>query len=90
MVTRGTSSHIRYIIEKNAADPAEVFLRAGFDALDSGRNVRKLRGFGIRLKNAEFDPAKAHWRDITASVAAPTAAGASYRLVPVEQDPPGY
>jgi hypothetical protein len=67
-----------------------VFLRAGFDALDSGRDVRKLTGFGIRLKNAEFDPAKAHLPDITASVAAPAAAGASYSLVPLEQDPSDY
>jgi hypothetical protein len=89
-VTRGTSSHIRYIIEKNATDPADVFLRAGCDALDSGRDVRKLGGFGIRLKNADFDPAKAHLRDITASLAVPGAAGASYRLLPVERDPSDY
>ena len=41
-----------------------MFRRAGFDALDSGRDVLKLDGFGIRHKDAVFDPAKVDQRNI--------------------------
>jgi hypothetical protein len=66
-VMDGTASFVRHTIEKNAADPISVFRNAGYDALDSGRDVRKISAFGIRLKDAVFDPAKAHWPDIMAS-----------------------
>jgi hypothetical protein len=55
-VTQGASAQIRHITP------------AGFDALDSGRDVRKLTGEGIRLKDAAFDPAKADDRNILATM----------------------
>ena len=45
-----------------------VFLGAGFDALDSGRDVRKLTGRGIRLNDAAFDPARRRSQNISASI----------------------
>jgi hypothetical protein len=69
-VTSGGSAMVRHAIEKNAQDPVKVFTKAGFDALDSGRDVRTLTGFGQRLKEAAFDPAKADLRNIMAGFAA--------------------
>jgi hypothetical protein len=43
------------------------FKAAGFDALDTGRDVRKLTGTGIRLKDAAFDPKKAASKNILAA-----------------------
>jgi hypothetical protein len=71
---RGGGALVRQMIEQGASNPDRVFVRAGFDALDSGRDVRKLTGEGIRLKEATFDPKKARSHNITASVAAGTAA----------------
>jgi hypothetical protein len=61
----GGSAMMRHVIEKNAKDALGVFRDAGFNAIDSGRDVRTLTGFGQRLKDAAFDPAKARLRDIT-------------------------
>jgi hypothetical protein len=79
-VTAGGSAMVRHAIEKNAQDPAGVFTKAGFDAMDSGRDVRTLTGLGQRLKEAAFDPAKADWRDITAAFAAAPLAYPLYQM----------
>jgi hypothetical protein len=79
-VTRGGSAMVRHAIEKNAQDPMGVFRNAGFNALDSGRDVRTLTGFGQRLKDAAFDPAKADWQDITAAAAAAPLAYPLYQM----------
>jgi len=65
----GAAAFVRHAIETGSSDPVSVFRRAGFDAIDSGRDVRKLTGEGIRLKGARFDPSKASSRDIMAGVA---------------------
>ena len=57
----------RHAIERSSA-PEKVFLRPGYDAIDSGRDVRKLTGDGIRLEEAAFDPARSHEQNILASV----------------------
>lgn len=46
-----------------------VFRRAGFDAIDTGRDVQKLGGYGIRDPNAKFDPAHADSQNIMAGLA---------------------
>jgi hypothetical protein len=66
---QGAAAAIRMLVE-GSSDPLGIFTRAGFNALDSGRDVRMLTGFGIRHKDAVFDPAKADSRDIFASLAA--------------------
>ena len=66
VVTNG-AAFVRQAIERSRA-PEKIFKRAGFDALDSGRDVRKLTGDGIRQVSAEFDPAKARSRNTLASI----------------------
>ena len=61
------ATHVRLAVQ--ASDhPDRVFLEAGFNALDSGRDVRMIDGSGIRLKDAVFDPGKARSRSISASL----------------------
>jgi hypothetical protein len=48
--------------------PEHMLRDAGYDAVDSGRDVRKITGDGIRLKDAEFDPEKAHLQRIMAAL----------------------
>jgi hypothetical protein len=60
---------VRQAIERGTGDFVELFDRAGYDAIDSGRDVRKLRGEGIRLKQAAFDPAKRESQNILAGLA---------------------
>jgi hypothetical protein len=76
VATQGAAALIRHAIQRSSSAD-DIFMRAGFDAIDSGRDVRKLEGSGIRLKDAAFDPKKAHDRNILASLllgglAAPT------------------
>jgi hypothetical protein len=59
---------VRSAIEKTSRAPEHVFRRAGFDTLDSGGDVRKLSGGGIRLKDATFDPRRARARNVLAGV----------------------
>jgi hypothetical protein len=63
-----SGSLVRPMVEQSS-DPIGIFKDAGFDALDSGRDVLKLGAEGIRLSTARFDPAK--WLDpnIKASIA---------------------
>lgn len=51
----GTLTH--ELVAKSRA-PEDVFRGAGFNAIDSGRDVRNLDGFGVRSAGAAFDPAK--------------------------------
>jgi hypothetical protein len=64
-----TGAHIRQIL-KYSSDPVGILEGAGFNALDSGRDVQTLSGLGQRLSTAKFDPAKAHSPNISASVLA--------------------
>ena len=59
----------------NLSSTRSLLKRAGFDAIDYGRDVEKLTGDGIRLAHALFDPAKAKSHDIMAGVAVPAAFG---------------
>jgi hypothetical protein len=68
VVTDG-GGHIRHAIEINSKAPEDLFKAAGYDALSSGRDVRKLTGVGIRLKEAAFDPKKADSTNIMAGIA---------------------
>jgi hypothetical protein len=79
-VTDGGSAMVRHAIEKNAQDPVGVFVNAGFNALDSGRDVRTLTALGQRLEDAAFDPAKADWKDIMAAAAAAPLAYPLYQM----------
>ena len=53
---------------QNSGQSYAIFTRAGFDALDSGRDVWKLTGPGIRQVSAAFDPAKARSHNTLASI----------------------
>ena len=61
-----TGGALRQITEKAAGDAVAPLRAAGFDAMDSGRDVRTLTGHGQRLKDAAFDPAKWNARDVMA------------------------
>lgn len=63
------TAFIRRAIEKQVSDPIKVFRAAGYDALDSGRDVLKFKGTGIRHKDAAFDPAQWKNRNIFATIA---------------------
>jgi hypothetical protein len=73
-IVDNSGHEIRAAMKRSAA-PETIFKEAGFDAVGSGHEVRKLTGDGIRLSSAQFNPAKAHHRNITAGVAG--AAGAA-------------
>jgi hypothetical protein len=69
------AAHVRLIVQASK-NPDRVFLGAGFDALDSGRDVRMLTERGIRLKGAAFDPSKAESQNLLASLTGVLGAGA--------------
>jgi hypothetical protein len=73
-IVDNSGHEIRAAMRRSAA-PQTIFKEAGFDAVGNGHEVLKLTGDGIRLSSAQFDPAKAHFRDITAGLAG--AAGAA-------------
>jgi hypothetical protein len=60
---------VHSMIERGSRDPVGTFVRAGYDAIDSGRDVRKLGGTGIRSKDAVFDPAQWNSENIMAAIA---------------------
>lgn len=68
---------VHAMIERGSRDAVGTFIHAGFDAIDSGRDVRKLTGEGIRHKDAAFDPTRAHSSDIFASLLAALGLGSS-------------
>lgn len=60
---------------ENSAAPVGLLLRdAGFDAIDTGRDVRMLGALGIRSKDAAFDPALKSRKNIFFGLAPPVAA----------------
>ena len=61
------AGHVRPAI-RHSQYPERVFRGAGFNALDFGTDVNMLTDFGIRLKDAAFDPARARSRNISASL----------------------
>ena len=71
----GGGALIRQAIENGAANPTSIFTQAGYDAIDSGRDVRKLTGAGIRLKNAAYNLGRSASRNIHAGYLLPLAAG---------------
>ena len=89
VVEPGAAAFVRQAIETNSSDPVGLFRSAGFNAIDSGRDVRKLTGEGIRLKNARFDPSKASSRDIMAGIAGASLLPA-YLLSTSHQDQSAY
>jgi hypothetical protein len=66
----GSGSLLWAALDNGTGDAFGTLRRAGFDAIDSGRDVRMLTGQGIREKSAAFDPAKVESRNIFASLAA--------------------
>ena len=66
----GPGSLLWAALKNGTGDAVGTLRRAGFDAIDSGRDVRMLTGDGIREKSAAFDPEKAESRNIFASLAA--------------------
>lgn len=65
----GMPALIRHSIEKNTQNSNAVFRDAGFNMIDSGRDVYALTGNGIRLADALFDKKKKNSRDLMAGVA---------------------
>ena len=63
-----SGAHIRQMIDYSA-NPVRILRDAGFNALDNGVDVRKLDGYGIRLANAVFDPARRRSKNISAALA---------------------
>ena len=59
---------VRQAIQRNVGDDVSVFTGAGYNAVDSGRDVWHLTGDGIRLSNALFDPTKSASRNLLAGV----------------------
>jgi hypothetical protein len=62
-----SGAHLRLAVGRSA-NPEGVLKGAGFDTLDSGRDVRKLTGQGIRLESAAFDPARRRSQNINRSI----------------------
>lgn len=69
VVERGGAPFVRQAIEKNSSDAVGLMKAAGYDAIDTGRDVWKIGGTGIRSKDARFDPNKASSTDIMAGIA---------------------
>jgi hypothetical protein len=63
---------------------AALLRRAGFDEIDTGRDVLKLRGTGIRSVDARFDPKRAESANIFAGLAA--AGLIPYDLMPSQEE----
>ncbi|SMF64706.1 hypothetical protein SAMN06265365_12325 [Tistlia consotensis] len=64
------------LLKINADQPFALLRRAGYDAIDSGRDVLKLGPKGIRLRKAAFDPAKRESSDVLAAEPGSGPAGA--------------
>jgi hypothetical protein len=66
-----SGGHVRQMLDFGTKNSAEdIFRRAGYNAVDYGRDVRNLDGHGIRLSTATFDPSQAASRNITAGMGA--------------------
>ncbi len=66
------------LLEMNTSGAIDVLRRAGYDAIDSGRDVRMLKATGIRHKDAAFDPARAGEGGIFLGLGGLGALGATY------------
>jgi hypothetical protein len=69
VVEKGGAPVVYQSLDRGSSDVVGLLRAAGYDAIDSGRDVRKLAGDGIRLKDARFDPSKASSKNIMAGVA---------------------
>jgi len=65
-IMNGASLH--QIVETLVGDAVAPLRAAGYDAIDTGRDVRMLTKRGQRLKGAAFDPDKAKSTDLRASL----------------------
>ncbi|BCH30279.1 hypothetical protein MesoLjLc_22090 [Mesorhizobium sp. L-8-10] len=72
MITDAPGATLTHELVSKSRALENVFRDAGFNAIDSGRDVRKLNGFGIRSAQAAFDPGKADKRGILLSLGALT------------------
>lgn len=71
-----SKGHLYHELEfVGAANPEAVIRNAGYDAIDTGRDVRMLKKTGIRLASAKFDPKLATSTDINHTIAPIGAAG---------------
>jgi hypothetical protein len=70
-------------LERGTGNPRETLRRAGFTAVDTGRDVMMLSGSGIRSADAAFDPARAHLPNIYYGL--PFATLASLAAAPVDE-----
>jgi len=61
---------LHQMMEIAAGDAVAPLRAAGFDAIDTGRDVRMLKNFGQRLKEAAFDPDKRDSRKLLAGIGA--------------------
>jgi hypothetical protein len=78
---------VRQAIQFHARNANDLFVRAGYDALDSGRDVLKLNGAGIRSKDAIFDPRNADSQNVMASLAGLGLGGGAVAASYPSQDP---
>jgi hypothetical protein len=69
VVEAGGAPLVRQAIERGSSDAVGLLKGAGYDAIDTGRDVLKLSGQGIRSKDARFDPAQASSKNIMAGIA---------------------
>jgi hypothetical protein len=67
IISKG-GGHVHHIVDFQTRDAPSIFARAGCDAIDTGRDVQKITGVGIRSVKAAFDPAKRQSQNIMASI----------------------
>ncbi|MGO4831305.1 hypothetical protein AB4144_03250, partial [Rhizobiaceae sp. 2RAB30] len=70
VITDGAAAARMYQVIDRSRAPEHVLKGAGFNVIDTGRDVRNLDGFGIRSAQAAFDPAKAGEQGILLSLGA--------------------
>ncbi len=70
VITDGPGCTLTHELIAKSSAPEKVFKDAGFNAIDAGRDVRNLDGFGFRSAQAAFDPEKAGQRGILLSLGA--------------------
>lgn len=60
IITDSIGTNLTHELISGSRAPEHVFKGAGFNAIDTGRDVRNLDGFGVRSAQAAFDPGKAN------------------------------
>lgn len=83
---RGGATLTHELVSKGRAYES-VLRDAGFGAVDTGRDVRKLSGFGVREKSAAFDPARADDTNIFVSLASLGLPASALGLATAGRDP---